>query len=127
MASATAFNDFAWHDATLLSIRVDRRNPGSSDVVAIDLEWPGGQRQTLQFTDCYCLDMNMNFGVLAPETILAARISDDDPDLIVLRSRWASLGVELNDCQCYEMTTNSTASKIRIFARAFDVHPFQEV
>jgi len=126
MSSVAAFDDFAWHDATLLGIRVDRRNPGSMDVVAVDLEWPDGRCETMKFTDCYRLDIGMNFGVLGVETILGARISGNDADLISLRSRWEPLGVKLDDCRCYEITTNSTASKIRVFAKAFDVHPLEK-
>lgn len=126
MPSPVAFDDFYWHDATLLGIRVDRRNPGLADVVALDIEWPDDRRETLQFTDCYGLDIDMNFGVVAVETILDAHVSDEDPGLIAIRSRWASMGMDLNYCRCYTIETNSTASKIRVFAKAFEVHPLEE-
>ena len=36
------------------------------------------------------------------------------------------MGVDLSDCLCFEIETNSTASKIRVFAKALEVHPLEQ-
>jgi hypothetical protein len=72
-------------------------------------------------TDCYAFDAQMNFGVTAPESIRAACCIADAPKLAEVRQRWTALGVDLGDLRCFEITTNSTASEIRIFAKRFEV------
>lgn len=35
--------------------------------------------------------------------------------------RWTALGVDLGDLRCFEITTNTTASEIRIYGKRFEV------
>jgi hypothetical protein len=116
-----AFVDLEWHDAVLLSLNIDRRAAGERDEVALLVEWPDGREQTVRFIDCYAFDAQMNFGVIAPESIRAARCTADAPKLAQMRGVWTRLGVDLGDLRCFELTTNSTASEIRIFARRFEL------
>jgi len=64
------FNSLAWHDAELLSINIDRLDAGNNDIVALSIKWPNGKKELLVFIECYLLDAEMNFGVIAEESIL---------------------------------------------------------
>lgn len=115
------FDAMEWHDSVLLGLSIDRRTPGKSDEVVLIVEWRDGQRQKVRFTDCYAVDARMNFGVLAPESIRAARCIVASPALAKMRERWAELGVDLERLRCFEITTNSTASEISIYAKRYEV------
>lgn len=117
------FNDLAWHDAVLLQMTVDRGSPGENDEILLAVEWPDGTQQQIRFVDCYLLEAQMNFGVVAPESIRDARCSKESSQLGEVRERWGGLGVTLDDLKCFEVCTNSTASVIRIFARDFQILP----
>jgi len=116
-----AFEAMEWHDAVLLSLNLDRRAPGKRDEVALIVEWPDGRKQRVCFTDCYALEAQMNFGVIAPESIRAAHCIADSPKLAEIRRRWAVLGVALESLRCFEFSTNSTASRICIYAKRYEV------
>jgi hypothetical protein len=116
-----AFEALEWHDAVLLSLSIDRRAPGKRDEVVLLAEWTDGRKQKVRFADCYALDAQVNFGVMAPESIRTARCIADTPKLAEMRQRWTTLGVELEDLRCFEITTNSTASDIRVYAKRFEV------
>jgi hypothetical protein len=115
------FNALAWHDAVLLQLTVDRGNPGEIDEILLVVKWPDGTQQQIRFVDCYLLEAQMNFGVVAPESIRDAHCSKDSSQLSEVRRRWKGLGVTLDDLKCFEVCTNSTASVIRICAREFQV------
>lgn len=115
------FDDLEWHDALLLSMNIDRQQPGERDEVTLLVVWSDERKSKVRFRESYALDAQMNFGVVAPESIRAARCIAESPRLVEMRERWRSLGVDLADLCCFEITTNSTASVIRIFARDFNV------
>jgi hypothetical protein len=115
------FNALAWHDAVLLHLAVDRGSPGENDEILLVVKWPDGTQQQVRFLDCYLFQAQMNFGVVAPESIRDARCSKDSPQLSEIRKRWKALGVALDNLNCFEVSTNSTASVIRIFARGFQI------
>ncbi len=113
------FNELNWHDAVIDNIELDRKNPGSNDVILFDIKWPTGQTSKIVFEDVYFAKMNLNFGVVAPESILSAFVSEkDDIDLINFYSKWKGLmdDVELT---CYIINTASTGSEIKILAKRF--------
>lgn len=118
-----AFDDLPWHDAVILGIDIDRRRPGEVDEVVITVVWPDETRSTIRFTDCYALDARMNFGVVASESVRSAEEIDDDDVLVAVRSKWSRLGVDLSDVKCFAFETNSTASHIRVYARAWVAEP----
>ena len=64
------FNSLPWHDAELLIVTVDRSNAGISDTVVLGVKWPDGMANNIVFSDCYFLDVRMNFGVISEESIL---------------------------------------------------------
>lgn len=116
-----AFVALDWHDAVLLTMKIDRRAPGDRDEVALLVEWPDGRKRTVSFADCYALDAQMNFGVIAAESIRTAQCIEHSPRLAEIRRRWVALGVDLGALRCFEFTTNSTASEIRVYATRFEL------
>lgn len=115
------FDEMPWHDAELLNIAIDRQNPGENDQIIIDVCWPDGEKVTLIFRDCYGLEAKMNFGVLAPESILSASSTDASPEIGEIREKWRQIGVDLRQLKCFEIITNSTASILRIYALSYFV------
>lgn len=113
------FNSLPWHDAELLSINIDRSNAGNSDTVALSIKWPDGNKSNIIFNDCYLLDARMNFGIIAEESILEAMCLNENDQILEIKSRWQSLGVELNSICCYRIITNSTNSQIEIYALSY--------
>jgi hypothetical protein len=112
----TEFSQLPWHDAELLNIEIDRRNPGERDQVVVNVRWPNDEQSELVFSDCYELEAKMNFGVIAPESILDASLIDDSQELAEVRRKWAQAGVDLVELKCFEIKTNSTSSLLRIYA-----------
>jgi len=99
------FLDLPWHDAELLNITIDRRNPGENDQIVVDICWPNGKQDTLVFYDCYGLEAKMNFGVIASESILDASVTDKSRKLTEIKEKWAKIGVDLAQLKCFEIRT----------------------
>jgi hypothetical protein len=118
----TPFEELPWHDAELRAFSVDRSEPGIADQVRLFVAWPDGSESEVLFSDCYAMTAEMNFGVIARETISGARISRDTSALVALKMRWANIGVALDDLLCFEIETSSTASTLQICAKRFEVH-----
>ncbi len=116
------FNILPWHDAELLELLLDRREPGERDEVRVRVVWPQGDEATLLFRDCYGMVAEMNFGVIAEERIAGGSVIEDDPGLLAIRERWKPLGVSLELLRCYQIETSSTASVIRIYAKRFEIN-----
>ncbi|WP_059359807.1 hypothetical protein [Parachlamydia acanthamoebae] len=119
------FNDLPWHDANLKYIYIDRRNPGYHDVVKLVIDWPDGLSSSIEFYNCYALKANMNFGIAACESILAAECLIDSDDLNLIYNDWLSMGMKLESLKCFRINTNSTNSLIEIFAKSFEIKDFQ--
>ncbi len=118
------FNHLPWHDANLQHIFIDRQNPGEQDIVKLLIHWPDDQgASTLEFYDCYFLNLNMNFGIIACESILKAECVDDSDELRIFRKEWQSVGVNLDNLKCFKIITNSTNSTITVYALRFQIIP----
>jgi len=115
------FNDMSWHDAELLGINIDRKDPGENDQVIVDVCWPNGEKNRLVFSDCYGLEAKMNFGIVAPESILDASSLKESQELGEIRKKWGKIGVDLKQLQCFEIRTNSTSSILRIYALSYSL------
>lgn len=116
------FNDFYWHDAELRNLSIDRRDPGNLDEIRIRVAWPDDElTQTIVFYDCYAAKLDMNFGIVAYESILQAKILEDDPYLDILFNKWKSISLSSNSITCFFIETASTASSISIYAKGFRV------
>lgn len=67
------FNDLPWHDTTLRFIYIERQQPGLKDVIKLLIEWPNDMNASIiEFYDFYAFSANMNFGIVASESILKA-------------------------------------------------------
>jgi len=115
------FETMSWHDALLLHLHVDRRAPGTRDVVTLHIQWVDGQTSFVSFGDCYKLEANMNFGIIAAESIRSAHCILDSPRVAEERRKWAQLGVSLDDLMSFEFEMNSTGSVVRVLARSFEI------
>jgi hypothetical protein len=115
------FNDFQWHDAEVISIFIDRRNAGRHDTIKLLMRWPDETESEIVFSDCYAFNAMMNFGVVASESVLSAVVIADRDDVEEVKRRWRGVGVDLAGLRCYQLETNSTASKILIYALSFSV------
>lgn len=116
------FNNLPWHDAALLDVRVDRREPGRRDELELCVRWPDGQGAVIRFTDCYRLELRMNFGVLGVDSIAGANCVADSPALDETRRRWARVA-DLARLHEFTLETNSTASSVSVLALDFVVLP----
>ena len=121
MDTRAAFLDLEWHDAALLEILIDRRQPGERDEVVLTLRWPDERTQRMRFLDCYGLRANLNFGIVAPESILTATCEADAPECKDTRETWARVGVDLPPLLAFSVETNSTGGRIQILAARFEL------
>lgn len=115
------FNDLYWHDSVIENIFIDRSNPGNRDEVRIEVDWYDQPKSYLIFEDVYFANLNLNFGVVAPESIRKAFIITDDNIITSLYEKMK--GFWPHGLITYIIETNSTASEIKIVAKGFRISP----
>ncbi len=116
------FNDLPWHDAILKNIEIDRRTPGEQDIIELLVAWPNyNYNSIVEFFDCYAFTANMNFGVIACETIMTAECLYESEELKSIRDLWLKVNVDLQDLKHFKIITNSTNSVVNIFSLNFKV------
>ena len=71
---------------------------------------------SLLFEDCYHADFQMNFGIIAVETISDFLIDNTDSKVSEITSKWGKIGFFI-DIKCYKLITNSTNSIIKIYCK----------
>ena len=116
-------NDFAeyeWHDAEIKGIYINREAERVDDIVSMQIRWPEGSADQINFIHCYHAEFSLNFGVMGAESIRFARIVFDDDNIKIIRKNWERLGVEMQELKCFEIETNSTNSLIRIYAMSVE-------
>jgi len=111
------FQDLLWHDAQILNIEIDRRDPGHRDEVVVVVTWPDTRTSRIRFHDCWRIEALMNFGIVALESVLTASEESDNEGLRRIRETWAHVGIGLHDLRCFTIETNSTAGTITVYAR----------
>lgn len=116
------FNEFYWHDVIIRNIQIDRTNPGNDDSVLFEIERPeDNEMGVLVFEEVYWTSMNLNFGIIADESILSAtQLDEQNEDIIKFYSKWkgAMNEVKLNT---YKIELNSSGGEIKIIAKRFRV------
>ena len=110
------FNEIEWHDSVLRSIHIDRSNPGYKDIVKLSITTPGLTKLSITFEDVYHADLNMNFNIIAKETIRSAAIDYSSNALDAIKEKWKQLSSEVSKLKQFEITTNSTNSIIAVYA-----------
>lgn len=110
------FEDIDWHDSIINKIEIDRSMPGINDTIKIDVTiYDSSTTNTLKFEDVYFARLNMNFGIVAVESIEEVLVLKDDIDLNTLKDKWN--GFINGEVYCYVIKTNSTASTIKIISK----------
>jgi hypothetical protein len=116
------FNHLYWHDSIITNITIDRSDPGYIDTIKLDMNWMDEGKGHLIFEGVYKLQLNMNFGIIANESILTASCSSDrtNPDLVNLYRVWGGRldAIELN---AFTIELNSAGSLIKIIAKLIKV------
>ena len=113
------FNDLHWHDSIITSIYIDRSNPGIRDEIQLKIKWANKKSDILTFKNVYWSSFSLNFGIVAEESILVAKILEkDDIDLANFYSNWNGLMDDL-DLKVFFIELNSTGSTIKIIAEDY--------
>jgi len=116
------FSSLDWHDAIIKKIEIDRVKPGIVDEVKFLIRWSNGTTNRLIFKDVYWAIFNLNFGVIADECIMDGNyIEINDPDYVKLKTKWMNLYSGIDAVVGYQITTTSTGSTMRIFAKTFEL------
>lgn len=121
MIMENTFELLPWHDAELLNICIDRSDSGNNDIITLSIIWPDGQYNNIIFFDCYKFDAELNFGIIAKETIREAIILNESDRLNEIRNKWNKIGVNLSDLKCIKIDTNSTNSSLIIYSKGFKI------
>lgn len=107
------------HDAVIQEICIDRTNPGDNDCISLTLLMQDDSKHKLLFTDVYHAQLDLNFGIVAEESIQTVFLEENNIKITEIRGIWKNLGVDIDDLKCYILLTNSTNSTIKIYARNF--------
>jgi len=115
------FNDIEWHDSVLKEIFIDRKDPGNNDVLVLNIGFQEDGLKSIIFEDVYWSCLNLNFGVIADETILEAYTQGkENEDLKKIYVKWKGY-IDDMDLNIYVFNLNSTDSVIKIIARKFSI------
>ncbi|WP_276133046.1 hypothetical protein [Polluticoccus soli] len=116
------FNEYHWHDSIIENIQIDRSNPGKEDTIKFEIEWSESHgKSVLSFEEVYWAMFNLNFGIIASETILdACQLDDNNEDLVNFYSNWKGL-MNSVPLKTFHINLNSTGSLINIIARRFTI------
>ena len=116
------FEDYHWHDSIVHNIALDRSNTGYNDTLELEVEfYHEDKRSKLIFEDLRYLKMDLNFGIVANETILdAMELENSDEDLKNFYSSWNGLFDDIK-LRVFLIDLNSTGSKIKIICESFKV------
>lgn len=116
------FDELNWHDSILKNISIDRSNPGIIDSISLEIVWsPDFQSKTLIFQNVYWANLNLNFGIVADESIMNAYIlNEDDQDFKRHIYKWKDLIPDIK-LKMYKVQLNSTSSEIKIIAANYVV------
>ena len=116
------FESFYWHDAIIKNIVINRNSPGIKDEIEMEIIFPdNNERVNFVFEGVYWVKMELNFGIIADESILqSCLLKRDDKDLINLCSLWKD-NVSNAELNVYEILLNSMGGKIKIIARKFKI------
>ncbi|KGO87210.1 hypothetical protein Q765_05940 [Flavobacterium rivuli WB 3.3-2 = DSM 21788] len=118
------FNDLEWHDARLEKITIDRYNSDkvkNVDSIELTIKWPSQSKNKIVFENVYQANLNMNFGVIAEDSIYIAHIKEESKEAELIKDKWIKLYKGIENLICFEIVTNTTNSNIQIFAMSFSI------
>lgn len=115
-----------WHDAALLSVEIDRRDPGERDELALAVRWPSERTSRVVFFGCNAIAIQMHGGYLGPDCILNAWESESGDLLRDVLATWArypgGLTVSLKQ---FRVETNTTGGTITVVAEGWREEPWE--
>jgi hypothetical protein len=103
-----------WHESSLISVKVDRQNPGEQDIVEIAIRLLDDEVVFLRFRNCYLFEAKMNFGIVADESILSASVRNNGKEIEFISNFFFLGQVPIAPILALEINTISTGSKIKI-------------
>ena len=115
------FNELGWHDAIIDKITIDRGCPGVIDTIDIYIIWTDETKNKLRFENVYWADLNMNFGIVAAESILKAVSKGREcAPVIECYNKWKG-NIDNIILNYHEIETNTTGSIIKIIAEKLSI------
>jgi hypothetical protein len=123
MNTKDRFEQYEWHDAELLKLSIDRRDPGNTDEVEMSVRFDEEAPVRFLFEDCYRFEASLNFGIIATESVYDVLCTSDSEILNTVKQKFKKMDIILEPLYHFEITTNSTNGKIVIVAKSFTVIP----
>lgn len=111
------FSELPWHDAEIVYLNIDRSKPGEVDELVLKVAWPDESKSFLRFVDCYWILLQMNMGIVAPESILSVEHKFESEILSTVKEQWKKMGEELVGMNHFIIVTNSTNSRLEIICK----------
>lgn len=112
------FEEIEWHDAVINNIVIDRKFPGKYDAIKFDISLPiDDENIQLLFEELYKVEMSLNFGIIAEETISQIEVYPEDTEEIMsLKKNWKG---QLDDIKLihYNIKLNSTGGCVNIICK----------
>lgn len=116
------FDEITWHDTEITSIFLDRSAPGLKDVLEIRCTNKINGSFTVVFSNVWKITSDMNFGVVATETIRFVNISESDDRIDIIKNQWKNVGIDIQRLSSADIETNSTASKLFVAFENLEIH-----
>lgn len=114
------FNDIDWHDVLIHDIKIDRSKPGIVDNILFLIQFQTKSNiHELVFDEVYWASFDLNFGIIADETIdVAFESRNDTLEIEQLRKKWKEVLKNIK-LSYYYIKLNSTGSEIKIISKFF--------
>lgn len=111
---------FNWHDSLVEKIEIDRSNPGYTDRIDFNIN-SQRKKYLLRFDDVFWAEFNMNFGIIAQETIYDFNVLDFKNQY--LEKLLFKIGdyVFKEELVTYKIEFNSTGSEIIIISKKINI------
>lgn len=119
--------DLNLHDSEVIEVVVDRADTEADRIIVLldyieDYESLEVRRRRLVFHGCYRAVLDMNFGVIAPESIRLGYEVENSGLIAALRSRLGAAGVDaVGRLRHFRLEMNSTGSVIDIVAERVEL------
>ncbi|MGX9987249.1 hypothetical protein [Soonwooa purpurea] len=108
-------NKYNLHDVVIKNININRREPGIIDSLEFTIE--GNNLTMMSFSEVYWCKLEMNFGIIADESILEMSILDkSDSEFIDFLNKWKGY-INVEDFLLYKIELNSSGSIIKIISK----------
>lgn len=120
--------DLNLHDSVIKEIVIHRAGD-QIDTITFYLKYIENYKtaettdKLLEFSECYTLHADMNFGCKSPDSILEATVIDQSDLVKKVENLFAKIGGQLRSLglKHYRIETNTTGSIIDIVARDFNL------